>query len=125
MQTLLSVKRRRRASDYTIRERKAGEKRSKLSRPELEGWRSLITTSKSPDSQRLQNSSTRREGHRYKRRCIEVEPSEVDLLAWKRGIEKYFETYGVNKTTRKGFTWCRPAGRRGSQVVERVVDVWA
>ena len=25
------------------------------------------------------------------------EPSEVDLLAWKRGIEKYFETYGVSR----------------------------
>ena len=38
----------------------------------------------------------------YKARGLQIqtlvyrgEPSEVDLLAWKRGIEKYFETYGV------------------------------
>ena len=29
------------------------------------------------------------------------EPSEVDLLAWKRGIEKYFETYGVSRQREK------------------------
>ena len=29
------------------------------------------------------------------------EPSEVDLLAWKRGIEKYFETYGVSRSREK------------------------
>ena len=29
------------------------------------------------------------------------EPSEVDLLAWKRGIEKYFETYGVTRSREK------------------------
>ena len=29
------------------------------------------------------------------------EPSEVDLLAWKRGIEKYFETYGVSRPCEK------------------------
>ena len=29
------------------------------------------------------------------------EPSEVDLLAWKRGIEKYFETYGVSRPREK------------------------
>ena len=29
------------------------------------------------------------------------EPSEVDLLAWKRGIEKYFETYGVTRPCEK------------------------
>ena len=29
------------------------------------------------------------------------ESSEVDLLAWKRGIEKYFETYGVTRQREK------------------------
>ena len=29
------------------------------------------------------------------------ESSEVDLLAWKRGIEKYFETYGVSRQREK------------------------
>ena len=29
------------------------------------------------------------------------EPSEVDLLAWKRGIEKYFETYWVSRLREK------------------------
>ena len=29
------------------------------------------------------------------------EPSEVDLLAWKRGIEKYFETYGVARARKR------------------------
>ena len=27
--------------------------------------------------------------------CYKGESSEVDLFAWKRGIEKYFETYGI------------------------------
>ena len=27
--------------------------------------------------------------------CYRGEPSEVDLFAWKRGIERYFETYGI------------------------------
>ena len=27
--------------------------------------------------------------------CYRGESSEVDLFAWKRGIEKYFETYGI------------------------------
>ena len=29
------------------------------------------------------------------------ESSEVDLLAWKRGIEKYFEMYGVVRQREK------------------------
>ena len=29
------------------------------------------------------------------------ESSEVDLLAWKRGIEKYFEMYGVTRQREK------------------------
>ena len=44
----------------------------------------------------------------YKARGLQIqtpayrgEPSEVDLLAWKRGIEKYFETYGVTRAREK------------------------
>ena len=51
------------------------------------------------------------------------EPSEVDLLAWKREIEKYFETYRVSRPREKVSLAADLPRRRSSKVVERALDV--